>query len=219
MAVKAPIAGLAMLAFLMVFVAMWIAITALLGAFARWAALAARYPDRPGEARRRFTGQSGLMGRGVHMNGILTLSVCETGLRVGVWRLFGPFSPPFLVPWTDISVDRRRRYLQKRARLGFGAPEVGSLEVQGYIADRLARVADRSWPELGPFPVESPAQSLAAIAGEWAAMTAFAAAFFTLVPRLASGGAAAPPIAATIVFPAVVFGFIAVFRFLDRRRI
>lgn len=216
---KAPIAGLALLAFLMVFSAMWIAVTALLGAIASWPALARRYPDRPGEARRRFTGQSGLMGGGVHMNGILTLSVCETGLRIGVWRLFGPFSPPFLVPWSDISVDRRRRFLQKRARLGFGAPEVGSLEVQGYIADRLARAAGRSWPEPGPFPVETPGQTLGAVAGEWAAMTAIAAAFFTLVPRLASGGAAALPIAVTIAFPAVVFGFVAAFRYLDRRRV
>ena len=215
---KAPIAGMAMLAFLMAFSAMWIAVTALLSAVAGWPPLTARYLYRSGEPRGRFTGQSGLMGRGVHLNGVLTLSVCETGLRVGVWRLFGPFSPPFFVPWKEISVERRRRFFQKRARLGFGAPEVGSLEVLGYMADRLARAAGVSWPEPGSFPLESAAQSLVAVAGEWAAVTAFAAVFFTLVPRLASGGVAALPIAATILFPAVAFGFVAVFRFLDRRR-
>ena len=64
------------------------------------------YPDQSDEPILRLRGQSGTMGLGVGMNGVLILSVCPTGLRVGMMRVFGPFCRDFFVPWESIAVVR-----------------------------------------------------------------------------------------------------------------
>ena len=51
-------------------------------------------------------------------------------------------------------------------------------------------------------------------------MTALAAAFFIIAPRLATPNAAArPPIAVAILFPAIVFGIGAVVQYFRRQRL
>jgi hypothetical protein len=84
--------------FLLFFAAMWLAMTTLLGAMSGWNGLEARYPDTGEPALLVLRGRSGQMGKGVNMSGILRLSACRSGLRIGIARMFGPFQKPFLVP-------------------------------------------------------------------------------------------------------------------------
>ena len=57
------------------------------------------FPDRPyEEALAVFKGESGMIGM-VSMRGILELGPCQSELRVGLMKLFGPFHSDFLVPW------------------------------------------------------------------------------------------------------------------------
>jgi len=134
--------------------AMWLAITTIVALLAGWFSLMEQYPDQAGEPILRLRGQSGVMGLGVSVNGILTLSVCPTGLRVGMWRIFGPFCRNFLVPWECITVVRKAGLFGSMARLQFGNPPVGRLSISARTADRLARAASGRWPEATPIPVE-----------------------------------------------------------------
>lgn len=197
--------------------AMWLTITTLLSVLSGWFWLMVRFPNQESEPMLRLRRQSGSMGIGVVNSGILTLSVCPAGLRVGMMRLFGPFCRDFLVPWQDLTVTRRKSLLWSVARLRFGKPAIGSLSIEPRIANRLARAAPGQWPETGPFPEEQSRTRLRRLLLQWGFMTLIAALFFTLGPLAAAPQAPHPPLLVAILFPAIVFGFGTIVRYLRER--
>jgi hypothetical protein len=203
--------------FLIAFPVLWFVVTLILSVVSGWFRLMERYPNRDEAPTLSLTNQSGSLGI-VSMRNILKLSVCDSGLRVGIMRIFGPFCRDFLVPWNEITVTRGDRYFWRFAKLSFGQPENGNLKLFAEVADRLARAAGNRWPEPGSFPEETSAQSASRILKQWLAMTALASAFFIIAPRLATTNAAArPPIAVAILFPAIVFGIGALVRYFRRQ--
>ena len=200
------------------FALLWFAITVLLGFISGWYLLMRRFPDRPEAPLRTYKNQSGSIGQ-VSARSLLTLSVCPGGLRVGMMRIFGPFSKDFFVPWNEISVIRKDRFLWKVAQISFGNPPVGSLTLMADLADRLARAAGTPWPEPGPFPEETDTQASSRIFKHWVAMTGIAATFFIVAPRLGTPqDAPKPPILVAILFPAIVFGVVALVKYARRPR-
>jgi len=130
------------------FTVLALGIGSLIGLVSGWYSLQSRYPDQPGEPILRLRFQSGMMGQArANLRSVLMLSVCPLGLRVGMWRLMGPFCRDFFVPWQEIAVERSPTLFGQGARLTFGSPAVGSLFVSGAVADRLARAAGDRWPE------------------------------------------------------------------------
>lgn len=206
-----PILGIL---FLLVFIAGWLGITGFLGRSSGWFQLMAKYPDRPESAILRLRGLSGtlgssfamLPGTGVRMTRMLSLSVCPSGLRVGMFRLFGPFCRDFFVPWNRLTVERKTYLLWPVARLRFGDSIVETLSISGNIADRLARASQGNWPETGSFRREKRVRTVQRLLIQWAIATAPVALFFTYVPRLTTANETSPPIWATILLPAAVFG-------------
>jgi hypothetical protein len=199
------------------FVALWLTVTTILALLSGWFRLMEVYPDQSDEPILRLRGQSGTMGLGVGMNGVLILSVCPTGLRVGMMRVFGPFCRDFFVPWESIAVVRKTILFWPVAKLQFGNPAVGTLSVSAHVADRIARAAVGRWPEAGPFPKEKRGDTFRRLLVQWAAMTSFAALFFTLVPLAVAPAGARPPILVAILFPASVFGVASTLKFLAGR--
>jgi hypothetical protein len=201
--------------FPILFIGLWLAVTSILAVLSGWFVLMRRYPDDNAEPILKVPRLSGKMGMGVHMSGVLTLSVCSSGLRVAMTRIFGPFSRSFLVPWSEIGVTRERAvFFGPVADLRFGYPPLGTLRISGPAADRLARAAAERWPEPGPFPEERRAARVPLLLSQWLLMTSFAAGFFIIVPRVVAPRGAWPPIAVAILFPAVVFGIGCLVRFL-----
>ena len=149
------------------------------------------------------------------MRGVLNISACPSGLRIGIMKIFGVFCRDFFVPWREIRVERRDGFFGQTAELKFG-DALGKLSISGHVADRLARSASGRWPEAGPFPEETKSQAFAAVAKQWAVLTCFAAFFFILAPRALSPGGAFPPISIAILFPAVMFGIVGVFEYFSR---
>jgi hypothetical protein len=198
------------------FAGMWLFVTSILAAKSKWFSLMRQYPNRDELPVLRLRFQSGRMS-GVSMSGILRLDACPSGLRVGIWRLFGLLSRDFLVPWTDIRVERKTRFLWKVAELQFGAG-AGNLTISDVVANRIARAIPMQWPEAGPFPEETVRQAFWNVFKLWAFGTLIAATFFTVAPRLMSPHGPYPPIAVAILFPAIVFGIRAVFSFFFRVR-
>jgi hypothetical protein len=132
------------------FVALWLGVTSLLSVLSGWSALMQAFPDRDETPVLSLSGQSGSMGLGVNMRGVLTIAVCPSGLRIGMPRLLAPFSRDFLVPWDRLSVTRKRVLFMDAARLQFGP--VGTLTVSAALADKLARAAGKNWPEPAAIP-------------------------------------------------------------------
>jgi len=194
------------------FAAVWLAVTTILGLTSGWFRLMETYPDQTAEPILRIRGVSGKMGFGGNVNGILTLSVCSSGLRVGMMRLFGPFCRDFFVPWENIAVIRKTILFRPVAHLLFGDPVVGTLRISGHLADRLARAAGDRWPKAGSFPEEKTGDLFRRLLIQWAAVTCFTALLLAIAP---SG--ARPPIQIAILFPAIVFGVAFIVKFFRER--
>jgi hypothetical protein len=119
------------------FVGMWFAITTMLGFMSGWFSLQQWYEAPSEEPLLKLRWQSGSMGFGVALNGILRLSAHRSGLGVGIWRIFGPFQRPFLVPWSEIEAQPSRVFFTPMVKLSLGKPAVGSL-----------KISERSWSKL-----------------------------------------------------------------------
>jgi hypothetical protein len=166
------------------FATLWLLVTTFLGFMSGWHVLMSQYPNRDENPVLRINRQSGSMGLGVSMNGILNLSVCHSGLRIGMMRLFGPFWRDFFVPWYDVTVVRRKGLFGEQAELQFGHPQAGRLTISAHVANRLARASAGYWPEQGAFPAETHRRVAASVAKSWAIRTGIASLFFTAAPRL-----------------------------------
>jgi hypothetical protein len=129
------------------FVALWLAITTLLSALSGWPALMKAFPDKEEAALLRLSGASGAMGLGVNLRGVLTLSVCPSGLRAGMSRFLAPFARDFLVPWDRITVTHKRALFISVVRLQFG--QAGNLTISETLAAGLAAAAGDRWPISG----------------------------------------------------------------------
>jgi len=134
-----------------------------------------------------------------------------------MWRVFGPVSRPFFVPWDDIKVQPRQLFFQKMARLGFGRPEAGVLSIDARSWERLAAQAGLPPGDPRALPSLSDAQLARSLAIQWLVITSGAAAFYYFVPRL-QGWTGGPPLAVCILFPAIVFGVGQIVRYARQRR-
>jgi hypothetical protein len=202
-------------AFPVFFIGMWLAVTIGLGSASGWYRLARRYPDRNEAALLQLTGQSGMVGL-VGMRNILRVAVCPSGLRLGIMRIFGPFCRDFFVPWEEIAVTRKDRFFWKSATLQFGNPIQGTLSIASHIADKLAHAARSRWPEQGLIEVQTNKVVASRLFKQWVAMTAFAAAFFIVVPLVAFPNGVGFPIVVAILFPAVVYGVVCLVQYVRR---
>jgi hypothetical protein len=118
------------------FVMIWLSATALMGLFTNWYALQAQFPRNDDPPLLRLHMQSGRMGW-VGLNNVLTFDACRSGLRVGIWRIFGLFQRPFQVPWDQIEAEPVTFLLVSRVRLGFGRPATGTLVISPIAWQRL----------------------------------------------------------------------------------
>jgi len=198
------------------FVFLWLFVCVILGYFSGWYSLMSAFPDRPyEEALAVFSAESGMVGP-VSMHGILKLSPCRSGLRVGITKLFGPFSKDFLVPWDAITVSRKATLGLKYAELSLGTH--GKLRVRDLLADRLWQVVPQSWPEKGaPQPVTFK-RVFRHYFLQWLIITTLAAAFFLIAPRIMGRGSGSyPPVIVAVLFPATVFGIFTAFQMVRKR--
>ena len=196
--------------------AFWLAITVVVALPAGWFRLMTKFPDQQAKPVLRLSRQSGTMGAGVYMRGALRLSVCSSGLRVGIMRLFAPFCRDFFVPWENIAITRRKGLLGPVVDLQFGSPVIGSLSISGNTADRLAAVAAGRWRESGPSLPDTARDRFRRLAPAWALASGCAAIFFVIVSQIVAPAPARPPIAIAILLPAIFFGLVWILKFFRR---
>lgn len=192
------------------FVGMWLFATTMIGVLSGWNALRERFPDRDATNLLRLGWQSGRMGKvmgGASFGGCLTLTATPLGLRVAIWRLFGSFQSPFLVPWDRIRPEPVRELFAPAIRLHFG--DTGRLTIAARVWERLAgQVA----PGItAPVPPVSRKRNAGAFLLQWILITAFFGFFIVGLPRLLNVAEPAP--LAILAFPAVFFGIAQLIRF------
>jgi len=199
------------------FACLWVLVTTLLGALSGWYYLMRKYPDRAETPLLQLKNQSGMMGI-IRMARILNIAVCPSGLRIGIMKIFGIFSRDFFIPWQEIRVIRKDRFFWRTVELHFG--EFGTLRIQAYVADRLARSAQSLWPEPSPFPPETHWQAFTAVAKLWLMYTTLLALFFIVAPRIVvptgAPDSAYPPVSVAILFPAIIIGVVCLVEYFQR---
>lgn len=133
------------IAFPFLFIAMWTLVTTLLGFLSGWFTLQTWYADDRNEQPLLKLGwQSGSMGLGVNFSNCLTIAATRRGLSLRVWRIFGLFQRPLLIPWSEITVTPKRFLFVRTVRLEFGRPPSGSLRISERTWDRLVAAAGPS---------------------------------------------------------------------------
>lgn len=77
----------------------------------------------------------------VNYGGCLTLDACAGGLRVKVWKIFALFGHPVFVPWSDITVDRKRSMFLDVAQVRFRNWQGGEMSLSLRTWNRIVREA------------------------------------------------------------------------------
>ena len=162
--------------------------------------------DRHGESLLRLRRMGGRVGS-TRFSGRFSVEVYSDGIFVSPEPLFGLFKPNrnLFVPWQDLSVARKWTILGQIAELQLGPSERLTLIVPCYVANLLANVARRRWPEDGTFPPVTMWTIAREILTEWAIITTIGGVFFGVFLgffQLESG----PPIWFAFAFPGTFFG-------------
>jgi hypothetical protein len=148
---------------------------------------------------------------GVSMRSVLRVTACTNGLRVQIFRLFGPFSRPFFVPWEDITVIRKTTFFQPRVDLLCGSPEVGRVTIEASAADKLARASFGLWPEATLPPEETPSSLVQGLAVKWLVLVVLGDAMLAAIPNIAPSRTHIP--VELMLFPPAVFGLCFMFEY------
>ncbi|WP_156029784.1 hypothetical protein [Sphingomonas sp. URHD0057] len=129
-------------AFPFFFVGMWLLATFMLGLMSGWFSLQQWYVDDGSEEPLlRLRSQSGSMGMGVALNGCLKLRAYQSGLGIGIWRIFGIFQKPLKVPWNEIEAEPSSSFFLPMVKLQLGKPPNGTLKISARSWTKLVAAA------------------------------------------------------------------------------
>lgn len=111
-----------------------------------WHRLAERFRFEQGFEGERWRFESAAMRWGTAYRGILTLGANESGMYLAVFVLFRMGHPALFVPWSEITVSDRRRWMVAGTQFVLGREEQIPLWVFKRLGDKLVafRPADMS---------------------------------------------------------------------------
>ncbi|MDB5037865.1 MAG: hypothetical protein JWQ35_1393 [Bacteriovoracaceae bacterium] len=111
--------------------------------------LAKKFPDRPEKPDFIFEWQFGSVG--FNLVWPMTLSLCQSGLRVSVPGALGWSNVIFFVPWELITVSRSATPIGQRVELRFTDSRLPLL-LTSNVANKLRDMFSSRWPEKTPAP-------------------------------------------------------------------
>lgn len=131
--------------FLVAFVGLWLFIITILRYVSGWAALAKQYEFSGTFEGQSWKWQSGMMRR-TNFNNCLTIGSSFRGLYLALIAPLRFKSPPLLVPWSEITISRRKFFLVEAVCLELGRELKIPLCIRASLAENLQRSAGASWP-------------------------------------------------------------------------
>ncbi|CAG1014452.1 hypothetical protein ANAEL_04983 [Anaerolineales bacterium] len=128
--------------FFPLFVAGWLAVSALLSRMSGWKSLAERFPDVPQNDGQRFRFASASMGASrwfpVNYSSCLFIHVGSQGLSLSVLLPFRFQSPNMLIPWSHVqSIEEQRNFFGTRTVIAFTGSDV-TLKILGRAGKAVA---------------------------------------------------------------------------------
>lgn len=204
-------------AFPILFVGMWLFVTTTIGFLSGWFNLQQWYPDEGGEEPLlTLNGQSGSMGAGVGLNGVLKLRAYPSGLGLSIRRIFAPFQKPLKIPWSEIEAEASTSFFVPMVKLNLGKPANGRLKISARSWSRLVDAVPSSssgTPIQMPVAVPVSAGAFArALIVQWIAMSAFASAFFAFF-WMRTAPRAGVPLVLCVGLPIAFFGVAQLIRY------
>jgi|SRR5688572_6624437 len=123
---------------------LWVSVPLLISFIGGWACLRRRFRYSGTFKGQRWSFQSGQMRFIAGYRNCLTLGANHEGLYMSIMRLFRVGHPPLFIPWSQITIDSKYKYLGVRFKLG-SYPWV-SLWLGEALAEKLKRAAGKAWP-------------------------------------------------------------------------
>ena len=126
------------LAFPLLFVVMWTAVSFGLARAGGWHTLAQHYAATGSFAGRRYRFCSARFGRGVGYNGALIAGADPFGLYLAVWPIFRMGHHPLFVPWTEVSAVAEASSLIPVVAMTFARARGTQVRITRRLAEKLA---------------------------------------------------------------------------------
>ncbi len=129
------------------FVTIWCTVCFVLSRVSGWSLLANRFRTDSRFSGRIWGWQSARMRWGCNYNNCLTFGSDPSGLYLSIMFLFRLGSPSLLIPWPEVTVWSRRKFLFFRfVELRLGREEQVPLMMREKLADALRSAAGSGWP-------------------------------------------------------------------------
>ena len=128
------------------FVCLWFLVTATISFVGGWLSLANPYRTRVPFNGAKWRMQSGQMRWLANYKNVLTLGVSPQGLYLASMFLFRFMHPPLLVPWSEISVRRKKGGVFEYVTFAMGHELATPLRIRGKLAVKLRELAGSYWP-------------------------------------------------------------------------
>lgn len=136
------------------FIALWFVITVLVPKFSGWDVLEEHHPDREERPVETFRFHGFYLGReklGASYRGCVAFEVCNSGLRVRVWKVFAPLSKPIFIRWDGLVVEEAKVFMMPAARMKLGPRGEYWMTIASGTMRRIMKASD------GAFTVPKPA--------------------------------------------------------------
>ena len=131
--------------FLVSFVGIWVLVVIILSYVSGWASLAKWY-EFPGAFEGEiWNWQSGTM-RSTNFNSCLKIGASVRGLYLAVIAPLRFRNPALFIPWDEVAVSRRKRFLMEVVRLELGRELKIPFWIRPNLAERLQHAAGGRWP-------------------------------------------------------------------------
>jgi hypothetical protein len=111
-----------------------------------WASLARHYACSDGFSGRRWSFESGRMRGIAGYSHCLTMGANSAGLYLSITLPPRIGHPALFIPWSEISVTRKKVLWFKRVQLRLGSDLSIPLQISEYLANKLKQSAGTSWP-------------------------------------------------------------------------
>jgi hypothetical protein len=135
------------LAFIPLIFFFWCAVSFLIAAVSGWMDLVQRFRLSSTFAGSTWSFQSASMRWMSRYRSCLNVGADPSGLQLSMFFLFRPGHPPLFIPWSEITVARRWKFLFiPQVKLLLGREEQIPFVISETLADRIRAAAGASWP-------------------------------------------------------------------------
>jgi hypothetical protein len=134
------------LVFPLYFVSLWLLVSTIISYVGGWTALATRFRLETPFTGQQWSGNRGRMRWNTGYSRCLTIGCSSEGLYLALMPLFRFRHPPLLIPWSEVSVSRRKFLFFTSVRFGLGRELDIPLWIRAKTADRVKSAAGQHWP-------------------------------------------------------------------------